>query len=52
MRKIAFVLLVAPLGMPAAEARVERMEADCAATSVGLSPLTDLGGGRYLRPDG
>jgi hypothetical protein len=47
MRKIVLVLLVALLGVPAASAREERVEADCAATSVGLSPLTDLGGGRY-----
>jgi hypothetical protein len=47
MRKIAFVLLVAFLGVPAASAREERVEADCAATSVGLTPLSDLGGGRY-----
>jgi lysophospholipase L1-like esterase len=58
MRTIVLVLLVALLGEPAASAREERMEADCAATSVGLSPLTDLGGGRYhgyrggLYPDG
>jgi hypothetical protein len=47
MRTIVLVLLVALLGVPAASAREERVEANCAATSLGLSPLTDLGGGRY-----
>ena len=47
MRKSVLVLLVALFGVPAASAQEERVEADCAATSVALSPLTDLGGGRY-----